>query len=176
MASGFGGVTRTVIAGGAGTRWRRGRAWRGSRREAAGWPWAGQAGPEAAARPALAALVVACLDGCRIAGLACGDRERLQADGPGHGRMVLAAGEHDLQERQAAGELAPADSGRLAGVPSTPTAASRLSNPRCPLTSARRRTGGQFASTADAIPAACRASSELTAALARQILQPSATT
>jgi len=38
-----------------------------------------------------------------MAGLADRDRERLQARGPSHGRLVFSADERDLEERQAAG-------------------------------------------------------------------------
>src|SRR6266545_1318989 len=69
-----GGVTRTVTAGGTGRRW---SAW--------------------------TALAVARLDRHWMAGLADRDRERLQARGPSHGRLVFSADERDLEERQAAG-------------------------------------------------------------------------
>ena len=66
---------------------------------------AGQAGPDGALPPACAALEVTRTDRHRIAGLADRDGERLRAGGPGHGRLVLAAGERDLEERQAAGHV-----------------------------------------------------------------------
>jgi hypothetical protein len=65
----------------------------------------GQASPDGALRPTCTALVVARLDRRWIAGLADRDREGLQAKGPGHGRLVLAASERDLEERQAAGHV-----------------------------------------------------------------------
>jgi hypothetical protein len=63
----------------------------------------GQACSEPALRPAWTARAIARLDRRWIAGLADRDREDLRAGGPGHGRMILAAGERDLEERQAAG-------------------------------------------------------------------------
>jgi len=81
-----------------------GRAWRGSHRTEAGVvaDWAGKS-PDGALRPAWTALPVARLDRRWITGLADRDRERLQAGRPGHGRLVIAAGERDLEEPPATG-------------------------------------------------------------------------
>src|SRR6266700_6701950 len=68
-----------------------------------GWSPIGQASPDGAVRPAWTALAVARLDRRWITGLAGRDRERLRAGGTGHGRLVLGAGERDLEEHPAAG-------------------------------------------------------------------------